>query len=322
MSGARLLVRDRSRRQFPCSSGFGPALRLVTQPDGRIPVALVWRPARTDVFRSDGSSKFSRARGAARRGRLTLAHGAVETPVFMPVGTYGTVKAMTPDELDGARRADHPRQHLPPVAAARARRDRARTAACTASWAGTGRSSPTRAASRSCQPRRAAQDQRGRRRVRLAGQRRPAAPHARDVDARSSARSTRTSSWCSTSARRTRRRATRRRASMELSLRWAERSQREFARRTIANALFGIVQGGMYEDLRDESLAGADRRSASTATRSAACRSASRRRRCCASLAHTRAAPAGRQAALPDGRGHAGGPGRRRRARASTCSTA
>ncbi|HQR60600.1 MAG TPA: tRNA guanosine(34) transglycosylase Tgt, partial [Methylophilaceae bacterium] len=30
--------------------------------------------------------------GAARRGTLTLAHGAVETPAFMPVGTYGTVK--------------------------------------------------------------------------------------------------------------------------------------------------------------------------------------------------------------------------------------
>ena len=42
---------------------------------------------------------------AARRGRLTLAHGVVETPVFMPVGTYGTVKAMTPRDLEsvGAR---------------------------------------------------------------------------------------------------------------------------------------------------------------------------------------------------------------------------
>ena len=39
--------------------------------------------------------------GAARRGRLELAHGAVETPVFMPVGTYGTVKAMSPAELVG-----------------------------------------------------------------------------------------------------------------------------------------------------------------------------------------------------------------------------
>src|SRR5438128_8156804 len=38
--------------------------------------------------------------GAARRGRLTLAHGTVETPVFMPVGTYGTVKAMAPNELE------------------------------------------------------------------------------------------------------------------------------------------------------------------------------------------------------------------------------
>ena len=39
--------------------------------------------------------------GLARRGRLHLRHGIVETPVFMPVGTYGTVKAMTPEELTG-----------------------------------------------------------------------------------------------------------------------------------------------------------------------------------------------------------------------------
>ena len=37
--------------------------------------------------------------GDARRGTLALAHGTVETPVFMPVGTYGTVKAMSPAEL-------------------------------------------------------------------------------------------------------------------------------------------------------------------------------------------------------------------------------
>jgi len=35
----------------------------------------------------------------ARRGRLHLAHGVVETPIFMPVGTQGTVKSMTPDQL-------------------------------------------------------------------------------------------------------------------------------------------------------------------------------------------------------------------------------
>ncbi len=38
--------------------------------------------------------------GAARRGRITLNHGVVETPIFMPVGTYGSVKAMLPHELD------------------------------------------------------------------------------------------------------------------------------------------------------------------------------------------------------------------------------
>ncbi len=37
--------------------------------------------------------------GLARRGQMQFARGAVETPAFMPVGTYGTVKAMTPEEL-------------------------------------------------------------------------------------------------------------------------------------------------------------------------------------------------------------------------------
>jgi queuine tRNA-ribosyltransferase len=37
--------------------------------------------------------------GAARRGRLTLAHGEVNTPAFMPVGTYGAVKSVSPDEV-------------------------------------------------------------------------------------------------------------------------------------------------------------------------------------------------------------------------------
>ncbi len=37
--------------------------------------------------------------GGARRGRLTFPRGTIETPAFMPVGTYGTVKGMTPEEL-------------------------------------------------------------------------------------------------------------------------------------------------------------------------------------------------------------------------------
>jgi len=40
--------------------------------------------------------------GAARRGRLTTAHSVVETPVFMPVGTQATVKALTPEDLESA----------------------------------------------------------------------------------------------------------------------------------------------------------------------------------------------------------------------------
>lgn len=44
--------------------------------------------------------KLIKTDGKARRGRLTLNHGVVETPIFMPVGTYGSVKAMSPLELN------------------------------------------------------------------------------------------------------------------------------------------------------------------------------------------------------------------------------
>ena len=42
--------------------------------------------------------------GAARRGRVHARHGSIETPAFMPVGTYGTVKAMTAEELEEEER--------------------------------------------------------------------------------------------------------------------------------------------------------------------------------------------------------------------------
>ena len=35
----------------------------------------------------------------ARVGQLTLSHGVVQTPIFMPCGTYGSVKAVTPEQL-------------------------------------------------------------------------------------------------------------------------------------------------------------------------------------------------------------------------------
>ena len=43
--------------------------------------------------------RIDKTDGLARRGRLELAHGSVDTPAFMPVGTYGSVKAMRPDEI-------------------------------------------------------------------------------------------------------------------------------------------------------------------------------------------------------------------------------
>ncbi|MDB5966111.1 MAG: tRNA-guanine transglycosylase [Polaromonas sp.] len=47
----------------------------------------------TDAGQGDGTASF------ARRGRLTLNHGVVQTPIFMPVGTYGTVKGVMPQSL-------------------------------------------------------------------------------------------------------------------------------------------------------------------------------------------------------------------------------
>src|SRR2546422_6754339 len=40
--------------------------------------------------------------GSARAGTLTLPHGTVETPLFMPVGTQGTVRALSPNDLRAA----------------------------------------------------------------------------------------------------------------------------------------------------------------------------------------------------------------------------
>ena len=50
-------------------------------------------PVRFEVLKTDGLT-------GARRGRLHTPHGTVETPVFMPVGTLGTVKALTPWQLE------------------------------------------------------------------------------------------------------------------------------------------------------------------------------------------------------------------------------
>ena len=83
--------------------------------------------------------------GAARRGELRTPHGVVQTPVFMPVGTRGAVKAVTHRDLEdlGAEIILGNTYHLflrPAAISSRA------PAGCTASSAGTARSSPTAAA--------------------------------------------------------------------------------------------------------------------------------------------------------------------------------
>jgi len=45
--------------------------------------------------------KLKNTDGSARRGQLKFERGTIETPIFMPVGTYGTVKSLTPEELTG-----------------------------------------------------------------------------------------------------------------------------------------------------------------------------------------------------------------------------
>ena len=76
---------------------------------------------------------------AARRGRLATLHGAVETPVFMPVGTQGTVKAVTPAQL--RRSAPRSSSGTPTTSTCgRGAGSSATSAGCTGSWGGTGRS--------------------------------------------------------------------------------------------------------------------------------------------------------------------------------------
>jgi hypothetical protein len=192
--------------------------------------------------------------GAARRGRLTLAHGTVDTPAFMPVGTYGTVKG---------------------IARGTARHRRADRASATPSTCGCARALEVIAAHGGLhrfmgwdgpiltdsggfqvfQPGRPAQDHRGGRQVRLAGEWRQAVPDTGGVDAHPARAQFR--------HRHDLRRmhALPGHASPKAASRCACPCAGPSARGRIdrlenPNALFGIVQGGMYEDLRDESLAG------------------------------------------------------------------
>jgi queuine tRNA-ribosyltransferase len=192
--------------------------------------------------------------GSARRGRLTLAHGVVDTPVFMPVGTYGTVKAMAPNELAdlGAQIVLGNTFHLwlrPGVDVIKAHGGLHRfmgwqTPLLTDSggfqvWSlgplrkvreeGVTFASPVNGDRLLLTPE-----------ISMQIQRALDADIAMVFDECTPYPATRDDAA----------------TSMELSLRWARRSRAEFDVLGNPNALFGIVQGGMYHDLRDASLAG------------------------------------------------------------------
>ena len=188
--------------------------------------------------------------GEARRGELSLAHGTVQTPAFMPVGTYGTVKAMSPRELVevGAQIVLGNTFHLwlrPGLAVVAAHGGLHRFmgwdrpiltdsggfqvfslgAMRKISEEGVAFQSPINGDKLFLTPEESMRIQRVLDSdVAMVFDECTGYPATRDEAS----------------------------ASMQLSLRWAGRSKA--AHEGNANALFGIVQGGMYEDLRDESL--------------------------------------------------------------------
>ena len=198
----------------------------------------------------------------ARRGRLTLNHGVVETPIFMPVGTYGTVKGVMPRSLHemGAQIILGNTFHLwmrPGTEVMQSfgglhQFEKWDKPILTDSggfqvWSlGTMRkiteqgvhfSSPVNGDKLFMSPE-----------VSMQIQTTLNSDIVMQLDECTPYYQGDKSAGHITTEREAR-------TSMEMSLRWAKRSQDEFARLNNPNALFGIVQGGMFESLREESLA-------------------------------------------------------------------
>jgi len=189
---------------------------------------------------------------AARRGRLTFERGTVETPAFMPVGTYGTVKAMTPEELRelGAQIILGNTFHLmlrPGMEVMRAHGGLHRFM----HWDGPILTDSGGFQVWSLGKLRKISEQGVTFQSPVNGDRIFMGPEeSMAMQQALGADIIMIFDEC-TPYPATEEQA---RASMELSLRWAERSKR--AHQGQPGALFGIVQGGMYEQLRRESLAG------------------------------------------------------------------
>ncbi len=196
--------------------------------------------------------------GLARRGRLGLRHGTVETPVFMPVGTYGSVKGVMPSSLEamGAQMILGNTFHLwlrpgmdviarfgglhrfeawarPILTDSGGFQVWSLGANAKVSELGVAFQSPVNGDKLLLTPEVSMQIQR-----------------TLDSDI--------VMQFDECTAYEVEGRITgetEARQSMEMSLRWAARSRAEFARLENPNALFGIVQGGMFESLREQSAA-------------------------------------------------------------------
>ncbi|UDG82168.1 tRNA guanosine(34) transglycosylase Tgt [Candidatus Vallotia cooleyia] len=197
--------------------------------------------------------------GFARLGRLTLNHGTIDTPIFMPVGTYGTVKAVGPRELEDIRaqiilgNTFHLWLH-PGL-------DIITTHGGLHRFMGWNRPILTDSGGFQVfslsELRKITED--GVTFVSpINGDRLFLSPEvSMQVQKVLNSDIVMQFDECtpySTNGVPTSHEATAR--SMQMSLRWAKRSLQEFKYLANPNALFGIVQGGMYEALRDESLAG------------------------------------------------------------------
>ncbi|MDO4904420.1 MAG: tRNA guanosine(34) transglycosylase Tgt [Lautropia sp.] len=197
--------------------------------------------------------------GRARRGTLQLNHGEFETPMFMPVGTYGAVKGMSPRDLDdvGAKIILGNTFHLwlrpgtqimeklgglhgfngwhkPILTDSGGFQVWSLGALRRISEEGVRFASPINGDKLLLTPEISMQVQRALNSD-IAMVFDECTPY--EIDGRPTTRQEAAES-------------------MRLSLRWARRSRDEFLNGQNPNALFGIVQGGMFEDLREESLAG------------------------------------------------------------------